>query len=386
MKKILIIISLCTLQVISLFADSSTPQLINLHQYEQEAKKRLPKMIYDFYAGGAEDELAIKSNRESFYKYKLCGRVLAGVSTVDTSLSLFGKKMSFPLIIAPTGLQRMAHPDGELATAYAAEQFQIPMIVSSGSNFSLEKIKETTEQPLWFQLYIFKDRDFSRSLVQRAEKAGYDAIVLTVDMTIPAKRERDIFNSFSIPEGIVYKNFEGTGFDTIKTAEGDHSALSSLISNALEDCLSWEDITWLKSVTTLPILLKGILRSEDAQQAIQYGVDGIIVSNHGGRQLDSAPATIDVLEEIVIAVDGRIPVIIDGGFRRGSDILKAIALGADAVMVGRPVLWGLAVNGSQGVKEILGILRDEFETSMKQCGYRNLVDVKMDKQKLIRKQ
>ena len=338
--------------------DSITP--INVSDYEALAQTVLPKPVWDYYSGGSEDEITLRANREGFARLRLRPRVLVDVSTIDTRTTAIGAPISMPIIIAPSASQRMAHPDGELAMARAAGTAETIMIVSTVANHTLEEIASVATSPLWLQLYVYRDRDVSAMLVQRAHAAGYRAIVLTVDLPYLGKRERERRNNFVIPPPpYLAANFTG------RYATG--SEMSPL--------LTWEAVSWLRSLSPLPVLLKGIVTAEDALLAVEHGVDGIIVSNHGGRQLDSEVSTIEALPEIVEAVAGRCEIYMDGGIRRGTDIVKALALGARAVLVGRAPLWGLAVNGQQGIEHVLQILREELELSMALCGKPRLADI-----------
>eukprot|EP00899_Mesostigma_viride_P013120 jgi/Mesvir1/21809/Mv04199-RA.1 len=289
------------------------------------------------------------------------------------STEILGLKVSMPILVAPTAMQRMADPEGELATARAAKAAGTLMTLSSWATSSVEEVASVGPAPRFFQLYVYKDRKVVEQLVRRAERAGFNGIALTVDTPKLGRRWADMRNKFSLPPGLSMKNFEGLEMGVMNKASG--SGLAAYVAGQIDPSLSWKDITWLKSITSLPILVKGVLTAEDAKLSIQYGAAGIIVSNHGARQLDYVPATIDALEEVVGAVQGRIPVLLDGGVRRGTDVLKALALGAKAVFVGRPVVFGLAAAGEDGVRNVLQILRDEFELAMMLSGLPSLKDV-----------
>ncbi|XP_074272510.1 glycolate oxidase 1-like [Silene latifolia] len=341
-------------------------EITNVSEYEKLAKETLPKMIYDYYASGAEDQWTLKENRNAFSRILFRPRVLIDVSDIDISTTVLGFKISMPIMIAPSAMQKMAHPEGECATARAASAAGTIMTLSTLATSSVEEVASTGHGIRFFQLYVFKDRNLVSQLVKRAERAGFKAIVLTVDTPRLGRREADIKNRFVLPPHLTLKNFEG--LDLGKMVQTEDSGLASYASSQLDQSLNWKDLQWLKTITKLPILLKGVVTAEDAQLAVQAGVAGIIVSNHGARQLDYVPATIMALEEVVESVEGRIPVFLDGGVRRGTDIFKALALGASAVFIGRPVLFALAVDGENGVRKMLQMLRDEFELAMTLSG------------------
>ncbi|XP_038681876.1 peroxisomal (S)-2-hydroxy-acid oxidase GLO4-like isoform X2 [Tripterygium wilfordii] len=322
---------------------------VNVNDFQVLAKQVLPKMYYDFYAGGAEDEHTLRENIEAFHRITFRPRVLVDVSRIDMSTNVLGYKISAPIMIAPTALHKLAHPEGEVATARAAASCNTIMILSYTSTCTVEEVAASCNAIRFFQLYVYKRRDISAQLVQRAERNGYKAIVLTGDVPRLGRREADIKNKMVAPQ---LKNFEG------------------LLSTEVVS-----DIGWLRSVTKLPILIKGILTHEDAIKAVEVGVDGIVVSNHGARQLDHSPATISVLEEVVHAVAGKVPVLFDGGVRRGTDVFKALALGAQAVLVGRPVVFGLAAKGEHGVRQVVTMLKDELELTMALSGCPSVKDI-----------
>jgi len=319
---------------------------INVFDYETLAQAHMEPSAWDYYQSGSDDEVTLRANRTAFERIRLRPRMLVDTRTCHMGTTVLGTPVSIPILIAPTAFHCLAHPLGECATALAAARADTLMVVSTSSTRSLEDIASEGGGPLWFQLY-FHDRKSAEELIQRAEAAGYRALVLTADAPRWGHKERAIRSGFRIPSKA---NFSGRG-----PAE-------------IEPSLTWESLVWLRSVTQLPIILKGILTAEDAMLAVEHGVDGIIVSNHGGRQLDSVSASIEALPEVVEAIDGRCEVYLDGGIRRGSDILKALALGAKAVLVGRPVLWGLAVNGMEGALHVLELLRTELELAMVLAG------------------
>src|SRR6266700_1011709 len=304
---------------------------VNVFDYEALARTKMDPAHWDYIQGGSDDEVTLRANRAAFERIRLRPRVLVDVRTsvIEMRTSVLGMPISMPIMVAPMAMHCLAHPEGECATAQAAGRANTLMAVSTTSTRTLEEIAQEASGPLWFQLYGYPSLQFAESLVRRAESAGYRAIVLTVDLPTLGNREKDRRNNVTIPP----PPFREANFvDVDKTGQEWVS-------------LTWKSLAWLRSITALPILLKGILTAEDAQLAVEHGMDGIIVSNHGGRQLDTALASIEALPEIVEAVAGRCEVYIDGGVRRGTDILKALALGTRAVLVGRPVLWGLAASG-----------------------------------------
>ena len=333
---------------------------INVDDYEALARRKLPKPIYDFIAGGAEDEVTLRENRAAFQRVLFRPRVLTDVSSIDTSSTVLGERVAFPVLLAPAGAQRLAHPDGELASAKAAAAAGTIFVLSTTSSYSIEEVAGTGDAPRWFQLHFNPDRGVTTQLVQRAEASGYRALCVTVDMQAPPRRERDIRNR---PQFVPAKNLVG---------------LIEPGSPLSDPALSWEGIDWLRSLTSMPIILKGIMTAEDARMAVEHGVEAIIVSNHGGRQLDGAMSTMEALEEVVAAAGGRCEVLIDGGVRRGTDVLKALALGAKGVLVGRAYLWGLAVAGEAGVRRIIELLKYELETAMALSGCATVAEVNRD--------
>ncbi|XP_016181044.2 peroxisomal (S)-2-hydroxy-acid oxidase GLO1 isoform X2 [Arachis ipaensis] len=339
-------------------------QITNVNEYEAIAKQKLPKMVYDFYASGAEDQWTLKENRDAFSRILFRPRILIDVSKVDMTTRILGFNISMPIMIAPTGMQKLAHPQGECAIARAASAANTIMTLSTMSNYSFEEVASTGPGIRFFQLYMFKDRNLVTQLVRRAERAGFKAVVLTADRPFIGRREDDIKNGFRLPPNVTLKNFEGLDF-------GEKNKAGSSVSQTrrhIDPSLNWKDVKWLQTITSLPIVVKGVLTAEDARIAVQAGVAGIIVSNHGARQLDYVPAPIMVLEEIVKAVEGRIGVFVDGGIRRGTDVYKALALGASSVFIGRAVVFSLAAEGEGGVRKVLKMLRDELQLTMALCG------------------
>ena len=339
---------------------------INLYEYEAIAQAKLTPMAYDYYASGAHDEITLRENHAAYDRIKLRYRVLRDISRRDTATTVLGQRIAMPVIVAPTAFHKLANPEGEVATVRAAGNAGTLMILSTLSTTSIEDVLAAAAGPVWFQLYVYKDRGATKALVERAEAAGCSALVLTVDAQIWGRRERDVRNRFQLPAGLSVKNLMPAGQEAFpQDAQG--SGLAAYVASLFDQTLSWKDVEWLCGLTTLPVLLKGVVHPEDARQAADTGAAGVIVSNHGGRQLDTAPATIEALPGIVEAVDGRVEVLIDGGIRRGTDVVKALAYGAKAVAVGRPVLWGLAAEGQRGVEKVLEILRFEVDLAMGLC-------------------
>jgi 4-hydroxymandelate oxidase len=350
---------------------------LNLHELEEAARGLLPQPVFDYYAGGAEDEETLRANRRAFSRYVLRPRVLVDVSKVDPSIELLGHKTAAPVLIAPTAFQRLAHADGEIATVRAAAARGAICVASTVSTTPIERITAAApDATVWFQLYVFRDRAITRELVERAASAGCSAICLTVTVPVQGKRERDARNRFALPAGIELANFSGLQQAQMPTGQG--SALEVFIAREFDASLTWDALDWLAGISPLPVFVKGVTHPLDAQQAVESGAAGVIVSNHGGRQLDSAIPTLDALPEVVEAVDARVPVLMDGGIRRGSDVLKAIALGASATLIGRPVLWGLACGGQAGVEGVLAIIQDEVARTMALCGLTRVRDVTSD--------
>ncbi len=335
-------------------------------ELEASAEAHLSTMAFDYYRSGADDEMTLFENRAAFQRIALHYRVLAGVGPRRLETNLLGHKLSMPVIVAPTAFQRLAHADGELATAAATSQAGTIMCLSTLASASLEEVRAASNVPLWFQVYLYKDQGLNLELVRRAEAVGATALALTVDAPAWGKRERDIRNRFMLPEGTQMGNLM-SGLDSLPLSAG--SGLSAYVNAMFKLDLSWTDVQWLRSVTDLPILVKGVCRADDAATALESGVSGIWVSNHGGRQLDTSPGTISVLPSIADVVAGRAPIILDGGVRRGTDVVKALAAGATAVAVGRPVLWSLAVGGEAGVSAMLELLRSEIDAALALCGY-----------------
>jgi isopentenyl diphosphate isomerase/L-lactate dehydrogenase-like FMN-dependent dehydrogenase len=333
---------------------------LNVFEYEVLAQERMDPASWDFYAGGSDDEITLRANQDDFARIRLRPRVLVNASHCDTSTSLLGMSVPMPILVAPTSLHRLAHPEGERATAQGAGAAGALMVVSTDATCPLEEVAQAASGPLWFQLYIYgSSLEIAGGLIRRAETAGYQAIVLTVDFPVMGNRERSKRHRGPMPPPpLVEANFVGLPPQDLDPFP-----------------LTWDIIDWLHVESGLPILVKGILTAEDARLSLERGVSGIIVSNHGGRQLDGAVTSIEALPEIVDAVAGRCEVYLDGGIRRGTDILKALALGARAVLVGRPILWGLAVDGAHGVQRVLEMLHTELERAMALAGCPTLASI-----------
>tara|TARA_R100001244_G_scaffold21048_15_gene22514 strand:- start:90 stop:1226 length:1137 start_codon:yes stop_codon:yes gene_type:complete len=342
------------------------PTIAAVSDYEPFARARMSEQAWAYIAGGAADELTLRDNIAAFQRLRLRSRVLADLSGGTTRLQLFGQTFEHPIVLAPVAYQKLAHADGELATVLAAAAVQAGMVVSTQASIELEAIAREAQSPLWFQLYIQHDRDFTRDLVRRAEAAGYQALVVTVDAPVNGVRNREQRAGFVLPAGVEAVNLRGMRPLPTGSAQPDGGLL--LGGPLLAAAPTWQDLRWLRSLTRLPVLLKGVMTGEDARRALEEGVDGIIVSNHGGRTLDTQPATISVLAEVAAALEGRVPLLLDGGIRRGSDVFKALALGADAVLVGRPYMFGLAAAGAVGVAHVVQMLRAELEVAMALTG------------------
>jgi len=335
---------------------------VNVDEFEALAREKLPHMVYDYYAGGAGDEWTLRENRAAFDRWVFLPRTLVDVSAVDLSTTVLGQPMATPIMVAPTAFQKLAHPDGELAMGRGCLAAGVTLVVSTIATTSLEEVA-ATGVPRWFQLYVQKDRPLTEEVVRRAEAAGYTALVVTVDAPFLGRRERDERNQFTMPAEIRMANLRDL---PVPTAEEGSSL--QLQFQLIDPSLSWDDIAWLESLTSLPVLVKGIMTPEDATHALNAGCAGVVVSNHGGRQLDGAAATLDALPAVVDAVGDRGEVLVDGGVRRGQHVLKALALGARAVLVGRPVVWGLAADGEEGVRAVLQLLENELSLAMALAG------------------
>jgi isopentenyl diphosphate isomerase/L-lactate dehydrogenase-like FMN-dependent dehydrogenase len=337
-------------------------ELVNVWDYERAAEARLDPGAFGYVAGGANDEWTMRENRAAFERWVLRPRMLVDISEVTTATTVLGAESSMPLFVAPTAFQRTVHPDGEVAMARAAAAVGTVMCLSTFATATIEEVVEAAPAALrWFQLYWSSDRGFVSDVVGRAEGAGFGAILVTVDLPRLGRREKDLRTGFVVPEELPVPAF-------LALADAARSVSPEDISWAVDDTLTWRDLEWLRSVSSLPVLVKGVLTAEDTLLAAEAGADGVVVSNHGGRQLDGVGATLDALPEVVEAAGERLVVLMDGGIRRGSDVVKALALGAQAVLAGRPPLWGLGANGADGAQRVLELLRDEIELALALCG------------------
>ena len=354
---------------------------LNLADLAALAAARIEPTAWDYYRSGAWDETTLARSEAAWRELEIHFRGMVDVSTRSARTALLGRAIECPLLAAPTAMQRMAHPDGECATARACSAAGLPMCLSSLSTTALEEVRAATTGPLWMQVYISQDRGFTKGLVERAEAAGIEAFAVTADTPVWGVRERDMRNGFRVPDGLRIVNLERPGGPTGHTGVGIGGALSWTIDASL----TWRDVEQLASWTKRPLLVKGLCRPDDVRAAFDSGARGVWVSNHGGRQLDGAPATADVLASCAAAANGRGPVVVDGGIRRGADILRAVALGADAVAVGRPILWGLGAGGQAGVARALEILRAELDLAMALAGVRSLEEVRALGADLVRR-
>jgi 4-hydroxymandelate oxidase len=342
--------------------------MIHLGELEALAREKLDRAVFDYFAGGADDEAALARNVAAWGQWLLRLRVLADVGQRDTSTTVLGERIAFPALVAPMAFQRLAHADGELATIRAAAAADTITVLSMGASIQIEEGVAASRGRLWSQLYLMRDRNVTRDLVARIEAAGVRALVLTVDAPVFGKRRRDHVNGFALPPGT-----RVPAINDVTWAE---------FSQMLDPSLKWDDLAWLRSITKLPIVVKGVVRADDARRSVENGAAAIIVSNHGGRQLDASPGTADVLAEVADAVPG-VEVLVDGGIRSGVDVVRALALGARAVLVGRPILWALAVGGEQGVRDALRVLAEEIDRAFALCGCRDTSAVTAD---LLRRQ
>lgn len=331
---------------------SETPRYVTVEDYLPVARAAIAADVWDYYEGGAGDEWTLAENRRAFDRWMLRPRFLRGAGAPDTSTSVLGSTLRFPVCVAPWAYQRLAHPDGELATARAAAAAGTVMVVSSTTESYLEEVAAASHGPKWWQLYVAEDRRFTEAMLGRVVSAGYEAICWTVDFVVNGLRHRDTRRGFVMPIGIGASDY------------------------LFDASITWDDLDWIKDrAPGMPVIVKGLLTAEDAELAVQAGADAIVVSNHGGRQLDRSPAGLDALPEVAAQVAGRVPVLMDGGVRRGTDVLTALALGASAVLVGRPAIWGLAAEGEAGVAGVLEILRAEFENAMALTGCRSVGEI-----------
>jgi 4-hydroxymandelate oxidase len=361
-------------------ADGVSAHLLTLRDFDAVARERLDPVHYDYVAGGARDEITVRANEAAFQRISLLPRILRGQAKRDLGVTLFGEQISMPVLISPTAFHKLANPEGEKATARAAVHADTIMIVSMASTTDVRDVAEAAraavpgrDPKLWFQLYLQPDLEDTAALVRRATDAGCKALVVTVDSPVLGVHDRNKRNGFTdLPAGMACEN--------LRDLRGGEPGSVRQIAMSAE--LSWDHVDWLRESTSLPILLKGVLHPEDARLALRHGVDGLLLSNHGGRQLDTVPATIDLLPEFVDAVGGAVPILLDGGIRRGTDVAKAIGLGAAAVGVGRPIVWGLAADGERGAHRVLEILREEFDHTLALCGAGSVRELTRDQVRL----
>jgi 4-hydroxymandelate oxidase len=340
--------------------------VLDLNGFEALARRAIAPDAFDYFAGGAGDEITLRENVTAFSGWRLRPRVLVDVSKIDLTAEVLGVSVGLPVGVAPTALQGLAHPDGEVATARAAAAARALFCLSTLSSRTIEDVAQATARPSWFQLYVHKDRSVARSLIERAEASGFDALVVTVDLPVVGYRQRDLENGFVVaPE--LYANL------TVPEHEG--RPFHEVVGFVSDPALTWADLEWLREVTSMPLVVKGILSPEDAELAVQHGADAVIVSNHGGRQLDRAISSIDALDAIVQTTAGRAEVYLDGGVRRGSDVVLALALGARGVFIGRPFLFALAGGGPRGVARALELIAAEVENAMALLGARRVEEI-----------
>ena len=369
---------------------------ISIDDLRRLARRRLPRAVYDFIEGGAGDELTVTRNRAAFERLLFEPRILVDVSKREQSTVVLGERVATPVILSPTGMAGLSWPKGEVAAARGAHDAGTIYTLSTHSSCSIEEVAAGAPGPLWFQLYVWQNRDLTRSFVERARAAGYRALLLTVDVQVISRRERDLRNGFTVPPRVTARNV----VDTLRRAgwvrrvlmgqrrltlanlvgapgapRTDIVTLAGVANRQVDPSISWADLAWFRSLWSGPLLLKGVMTAADARRAAEHGIDGLVVSNHGGRQLDGTRATIEALPEIVDAVGNRMEVLLDGGVRRGADVVRALALGARAVMVGRPYLYGLATGGQAGVRRALEILANEVDHVLALTGVPRVADL-----------
>lgn len=352
------------------------PDPVNIFEYEEIAKKQLNKGDYDFIAGAATDEITLRRTREVLDSIIMKPRMMVDISQRDLGTTVLGEKISFPVMLAPAGNHGAAHIEAELASARAAGAAGTVMILSSHSAKTLEDVAEAATGPIWFQQYFFKDREMTLGMAARAEEAGYSALCLTLDAKIKPKRERNIRNDYVGPVSPNYAEYEGLDLGTHAWQFAADAPAGPM--DIRDPASTWDDLAWLAGETKLPIVVKGIMTGEDGRHAAESGAKGIIVSNHGTRYLDTTFTTIEVLPEVVEQVAGKAEIYMDGGIRRGSDVFKALALGAKSVLIGRPLFWGLAVGGEEGLTSVLEMLRDELDATMGMCGRSTVDSIDLD--------
>ena len=365
-------------------------------QFEPLARRRLSKMAYDYVRSGGGDEISMRENRAAFERLQLEPSVLVDVSEIDTRVNLFGSVLESPILLAPVAYHRLYHAEGEIGTARGASAAGAGLVISTFTTTSIDEIARNTRQPIWFQLYVQRDREFTKDMVQRAVASGCKAVCVTVDTPVLGNRYGQL--SFGLPKELECVHLRGLALRSpvvgqatrgqatqiqatqvqatqVQATQGHKTQRGNIYDALFDPSFNWNDLEWLRSVAGVPVLLKGVLSAEDGRLAVSCGADGVIVSNHGGRNLDYVPATIDALPRVVDAVAGRIPVMLDSGIRRGTDVLMALALGAKAVFIGRPYVYGLAAGGARGVERVISILRDELERAMALTGRRSIAEI-----------
>lgn len=348
--------------------------LINLHDFELAASERLSEMAFNYFAGGANDEVTLSDNIAAWSRVRLRPRSMVDVSEIDTATAVLGEALDLPVLTAPCSFNKLAHPDGESGVARATLLAGTIQVVSMQATTTVAELAQIAGSRRWFQLACLRDRDITRALIGQAEAAGCTALCLTVDVPLLGRRERDFRTGFHLPDGLSMVMLDPFIPAGLREAEGQ-SSLARFVNSLWDPSLTWDTVTWLRSVTRLPILAKGILTGEDARLAVDHGVAGVIVSNHGGRQLDGVISTCDALPDVVEAVAGRVDVLVDGGIRRGTDVMRALAMGARAVLIGRPYLWGLAADGEAGVTQVLAMLHAELKLAMGLAGRATIVEL-----------
>ncbi|HEY1937897.1 MAG TPA: alpha-hydroxy acid oxidase [Candidatus Angelobacter sp.] len=345
--------------------------IADVTKFEPLARRRLSKMAYDYVRSGGGDEISMRENRAGFERLQLAPNILRDVSQLDTRVNLFGGELESPILLAPVAYHCLYHREGEVATARGASAAGSAFVISSFTTTAIDEIVRNTQRPIWFQLYVQRDRAFTKDMVQRAVASGCRAVCLTVDTPVLGCRYSQL--SFGLPKGMECVHLRGLGksgaVPEFKIERG------RVFDPLFDPSFNWSDLEWLRSVAGVPVILKGVLTPQDGKRAVEHGAGGVIVSNHGGRNLDTVPASIDALPRVVEAVAGRIPVMLDSGIRRGTDVLVALALGANAVFIGRPYVYGLAAGGAKGVERVITILRDELERAMALTGRRSIAEI-----------
>jgi 4-hydroxymandelate oxidase len=370
-------------------SDAESLPTADVTQFEPLARQRLSKMAYDYVRSGGADEISMRENRAGFERLQLEPRVLVDVSQIDTRVKIFGGEVESPILLAPVAYHRLYHAEGEIGTARGASAAGAGFVISTFTTTAIDEIARNTQRPIWFQLYVQRDREFTKDMVQRAVACGCKAVCLTVDTPVLGNRYGQL--SFGLPKGMECVHLRGlrapgaaqaaevqaaeVQATQVQATQGHKTQRGSIYDTLFDPSFNWNDLEWLRSVAGVPVLVKGVLSAEDGKLAVSCGADGVIVSNHGGRNLDTVPATIDALPRVVDAVAGRIPVMLDSGIRRGTDVLMALALGAKAVFIGRPYVYGLAAGGARGVERVISILRDELERAMALTGRRSIAEI-----------